>query len=209
MQSPPRLQRPAPAKKRTRWERGARREQLLQVANKIVARDGVRGLTMERLAEAAKISKPVVYSHFENRSDLLAALLQNYWDETDRSVPNAPHEGQAYEEHLRETVRGHFDVVLNGTGAIRHILHTVIEDPIIEQLRLSREQDLIRRWTKKTLEYFPMSAEQAEHLAILYRGALEAATSYVSRHPRKRSEVEDTCVKMGIASLESVCRRRK
>ena len=190
-------------KKRTRWARGDRRDQLLEVANKLVIQEGIKGLTMERLATAAKISKPVVYSHFENRSDLLVALLQNYWDENDRLVPSGPREGQSYEDHLRESVRAHFDIVLNGSGAVRHILHTVIEDPAIEELRGKREQDLVRRWTKQTLAHFPVSSEDAETLAILYRGALEAATSYVVRHPKKRKSVEEMCVRLPMGVIRS------
>jgi len=171
------------------------------VANKIVASDGIRGLTMERLSESAKISKPVVYSHFKNRSDLLVALLQHYWDENDRLVSTSLRDGQTYESHLKESIKQHFDVVLNGSGAVRHILHTVIEDPVIEQLRMKREQDLIRRWTKQTLAHFSVSPEEAEHLAILYRGALEAATSYVVRYPKKRRGVEEMCVRMAMGAL--------
>lgn len=188
-------------KKRARWQRSARRKQLLEVANKIVMNDGIKGLTMEYLAESAKISKPVVYSHFRNRSDLLVALLQNYWDENDRLAPAIPQKGQSYENYLRESVRNHFDVVLNGTGAVRHILHTVIEDPVIEQLRKEREQKLIKQWAQLIPEHFPISSEDAKHLAILYRGALEAATSYLVRFPQKRRALEETCVRVGMAAL--------
>lgn len=196
------------AKKRPRMLRSARREQLLATANKIVSTEGIRGLTMERLSEIAKISKPVVYSHFDNRSELLVALLQNYWDEVDSRVPLAPKNGQSFEDHLRESVHAHLEVVLNGAGAIRYVLHTVIEDPLIEQLRIQREQLVTERWAQKTLAYFSISTEQAENIAILYRGALEAAASFLSRNPTRRNSIEKMTTEMGIAILSATCTKQ-
>lgn len=203
--SPERNRKP---KKRSRMLRAARREQLLAVANKIVGAEGIRGLTMERLSEIARISKPVVYSHFDNRSELLVALLQNYWDEVDRRVPPAPKDGQSFEEHLRESVHDHLEVVLNGAGAIRYVLHTVIEDPLIEQLRVNREQLVTERWAQKTLAHFEISTEQAENIAILYRGALEAAASFLSRFPTRRKSIEKMITEMGISILRATCSKQ-
>ncbi len=202
------LSKPKRRKKRTRMARGARREQLLAAANTIVASEGIRGLTMERLSEVARISKPVVYSHFENSSELLVALLQNYWDEVDRRVPNAPRAGQSFEDHLSESVHAHLGVVLNREGAVRHVLHTVIEDPLIEQLRTQREQQVVERWAQKTSAYYSISPEQSELIAVVYRGALEAAASYVSRFPVKRSDVEKMVVRMGMATLRATHREQ-
>ncbi len=55
-----------------------RRAQLTALAWSIVAEDGADALTLGRLAEAAGVSKPVVYSHFDSRSALLVALFEEY-----------------------------------------------------------------------------------------------------------------------------------
>jgi AcrR family transcriptional regulator len=50
----------------------------MEVAWKIVRELGADALTLGRLAEQAGVTKPVVYSHFESRSMLLAALYREF-----------------------------------------------------------------------------------------------------------------------------------
>ncbi|MFJ4684086.1 TetR/AcrR family transcriptional regulator [Streptomyces sp. NPDC088789] len=60
----------------TRLSKQARREQLLDTAVAIVRGQGTDGLTLVTLAEAAGVSRPIVYDHFGTRSGLLLALYR-------------------------------------------------------------------------------------------------------------------------------------
>ena len=53
----------------------ARREQLLEVALEVFARAGYHGTSMNDVAEAAGVTKPVLYQHFESKRELYQALL--------------------------------------------------------------------------------------------------------------------------------------
>lgn len=53
----------------------ARREQLLEVALEVFARAGYHGASMNDVAEAAGVTKPVLYQHFESKRELYQALL--------------------------------------------------------------------------------------------------------------------------------------
>ncbi|XYI02369.1 TetR/AcrR family transcriptional regulator [Sorangium sp. So ce1128] len=59
-----------------RMSKQARREQLLDAALTLVRDRGTDGLTLVTLAEAAGVSRPVVYDHFGTRSGLLLALYR-------------------------------------------------------------------------------------------------------------------------------------
>ncbi len=61
--------------RRTR-KREARRDHLLDLAADIVERDGVDGVTMAALADAADYATASLYTYFASRSALLAALQQ-------------------------------------------------------------------------------------------------------------------------------------
>lgn len=61
---------------RKRLTKAARREQLLNVAQQIVAERGADSLTLTTLAEAAGVSKPITYDHFGTRGGLLTALFR-------------------------------------------------------------------------------------------------------------------------------------
>ena len=53
----------------------ARREQLLEVALDVFARAGYHATSMNEVAEAAGVTKPVLYQHFESKRELYQALL--------------------------------------------------------------------------------------------------------------------------------------
>ena len=59
----------------TRLPAGERREQILDVAVQVFARQGFHGTSMNEVAEAAGVTKPVLYQHFESKQDLYLALI--------------------------------------------------------------------------------------------------------------------------------------
>lgn len=52
-----------------------RREQLLAVALTVFAREGFHGTAMSDVADAAGVTKPVLYQHFSSKRELYLALL--------------------------------------------------------------------------------------------------------------------------------------
>ena len=54
----------------------ARREQLLDVALEVFAQAGYHSTSMNDVAVAAGVTKPVLYQHFESKRDLYQALLE-------------------------------------------------------------------------------------------------------------------------------------
>jgi AcrR family transcriptional regulator len=53
-----------------------RREQLLDAALRLIAREGYGGASMEAVAREAGVTKPVVYDAFGGRGEMLRALLE-------------------------------------------------------------------------------------------------------------------------------------
>jgi AcrR family transcriptional regulator len=58
-----------------RLPRGQRREQLLDAAMTVLADCGLHELSMEAVADAAGVGKPVLYTAFKTRGELVDALL--------------------------------------------------------------------------------------------------------------------------------------
>jgi AcrR family transcriptional regulator len=54
----------------------ARREQILDVALDVFAAAGFHGASMNDIAEAAGVTKPVLYQHFDSKRELYQALLE-------------------------------------------------------------------------------------------------------------------------------------
>jgi len=59
----------------SRLSAGARRQQILDVAIDEFGRTGYFGTSMNDIAEAAGVTKPVLYQHFDSKADLYRALL--------------------------------------------------------------------------------------------------------------------------------------
>jgi AcrR family transcriptional regulator len=53
----------------------ARREQILNVALEVFATEGFHGASMNDVAEAVGVTKPVLYQHFDSKRDLYQALI--------------------------------------------------------------------------------------------------------------------------------------
>lgn len=61
----------------TRLSANARREQILTIALKVFADAGFHGASMNDLAEAVGVTKPVLYQHFDSKRDLYQALIND------------------------------------------------------------------------------------------------------------------------------------
>ena len=63
-----------------------RRELLLDVTRDLLAEGGPRAVTMGTVASGAEVTRALVYKHFDNKHDLLAALYQREAKALDRAI---------------------------------------------------------------------------------------------------------------------------
>jgi len=118
-----------------------RREQLLDVTTRIVIEDGFSAVTIEAVARAAGISRPIVYEHFGDRDGLLAAVIERETgralaqvSETEVSGLTRSSARDLLIESLQaflHAVRDHpttWRLVLMPVEGAPKVLHTLIED---------------------------------------------------------------------------------
>lgn len=63
-----------------------RRKQILRAYETCVARFGVEGASLEKIAEEAGLARPLIRHNVGNRDDLLAALVERFLSRSERSV---------------------------------------------------------------------------------------------------------------------------
>jgi AcrR family transcriptional regulator len=105
-----------------------RREQLLDVTKDIVGEQGFHDLSIEAIAKAAGITRPVIYAHFETLDQLLEAMLQR---EALRALDQL---GQVMLRSLPEGEGGPRREAL--LDALRAYLETIQADPVTWRLVL-------------------------------------------------------------------------
>src|SRR5919198_4165120 len=66
---------------RRRLTRDERRAQILDAAAGVFAERGYEGTSIDEVADAAGISKPVIYDHFDSKKDLHIALIDKQTDD--------------------------------------------------------------------------------------------------------------------------------
>lgn len=103
----------------TRMSGAQRREQLLDATKAIVVADGFHAVSIEAVARAAGITRPIVYGHFDDLGGLLEALVER---ESRRALEQLP---DAFDDLL---------------GALSAYLEAVRTDPDTWRLVLMPQQ---------------------------------------------------------------------
>ena len=96
---------------RIRLRASERRTQLLEVAGALFAQHGYHGLSMEALADAAGVSKPVLYQHFPSKRDLYLALVADAVDELEGQVRAALEGTTDNKTRVAGAIGAYFDFV--------------------------------------------------------------------------------------------------
>lgn len=127
---------PGSAAPRRRLTRDERYRQLIEVAWRLVRREGTDALSLGRLSEEAGVTKPVVYDHFGTRAGLLAALYREY-DQRQTMLMDEALAGSPQQLDARASVIAacYVDCVLTQGREIPGVAAALAGSPELEQLK--------------------------------------------------------------------------
>lgn len=184
--------------------RAKRREQLLMLAGRIVDAGGSSALTMERLVEEAGVGKALVYSHFQNRSELVLTLLAEKWEHVDSELDRAMDGDASFEEMFVASTRVIWDTFATRGRGLAQLMIELGHDPVIEEAQEARNAQNDRRWAGLIEREFDLSPEHAYAAAVNLRGAQLASVWYWVTHDVPRERVWNTFATMIIAGLNAL-----
>ena len=69
-----------------------RRQRILAATRELIARDGVQGWSMRKVAETANVSVPTLYHLFGSKDQIRAALCGGFFDSLDQTLEEDWHE---------------------------------------------------------------------------------------------------------------------
>ncbi len=126
-----------------------RREQLLDATLDLIGESGYGGVSMEAIARAAGVTKPVVYDLFGNLGALLRALFDREEERAlgalAEAIPFSAPEDRDPDEVLTTAAGAFFQAVQARPDAWRLILLPVDGTPDTVRERVERGRELIRR----------------------------------------------------------------
>lgn len=91
-----------------RLSANARREQLLEVALEVFAKRGYHATSMNDVADAAGVTKPVLYQHFVSKRELFLALLDDVGDQLITAISKATSEAPDGRAQTEAGIRAYF-----------------------------------------------------------------------------------------------------
>ncbi|MGH9243988.1 MAG: TetR/AcrR family transcriptional regulator [Acidimicrobiales bacterium] len=96
-----------------------RRRQLLDVARHVFAARGFHPTSMNEIAEAAGVTKPVLYQHFRSKRQLFLLLLDDVGGQLRESIGKATSEAHAPRQQVEVGFRAYFRFVAQNQEAFQ------------------------------------------------------------------------------------------
>ncbi|NVM95304.1 TetR/AcrR family transcriptional regulator [Arthrobacter wenxiniae] len=107
-----------------RLPRDERRAQLLVAALEVFVNNGYHGAAMDEIAEAAKVSKPVLYQHFPSKRELYVALLESHLSNLKQMLITALNSTTDNKLRVQATMKAYFQFVANDDQAYRLVFES-------------------------------------------------------------------------------------
>ena len=167
-----------PEPRRRRLSPEARRSQLLDCARDIVLKHGLSTLTMDRLANEAGVSLPLIYKYFETRLKVLQELLIRENAAFRSSVLQSHSRKSSYREAVRAYVEINFRQFSGGD-----VLSVLFNQPdvrrVLETEELPRQAPFLIR---QLADEYNIPKRLAEKIIVLASGASLAAAEHYGRY---------------------------
>ena len=137
-----------PSTKRPYLRADARREMILEAAERVIARDGLARLSMIGVAHEARVSRQLIYRHFASRSELLVGLVEHHFSVLEGDLGEELSDFADARELLRDRFARALALPLRDQLLIRSVFSGAdqLEPDLAPGVAQLRDQ-LIRRWT--------------------------------------------------------------
>jgi AcrR family transcriptional regulator len=183
-----------------------RRDTLLEAAAAIVADGDVESLSMETVATRAGVSRPLVYKHFANRGELLAAVYRREAAALDAEIVAVVEQADGLEDVVRTMVQA----IFRGDASRGNIFATLqragARDASVRDEQRARDRRTVRFFAKLAAQEFGLELREAKAaMSILLRG-VDALLIQRRAHrgPQEERFLEDVYVALALGGLNTL-----
>ena len=156
-----------------------RRAQLLDAASEVFTTRGYHAAAMDDIADAAGVSKPVLYQHFESKLDLYLALLDRSCERLADVVADALTSTDDNAERVVAAVGAFYDFVSATSGEFRFVFESDLTGDNTVQRRLWRvNNDIADAIAQVIAEDTALPAAEAKLLAISLVGLAQVSARF-------------------------------
>jgi AcrR family transcriptional regulator len=162
-----------------------RREQLLHTAVGVFAEHGYHATSMNDVAVAAGVTKPVLYQHFSSKRDLFIELLDEIGAELRSTIAKATADAAGPRQQIEQGFRAYFSFVGESTDAFKVLFGSgARRDPEFASFARAVEASI----AEAIAELIVVEGEPvAQRLLLAHSivGLTEAASRYWLAHDRE------------------------
>lgn len=155
----------------------ARRRQLFDVALGLFAEHGFGATTMDDIAEAAGVTKPLVYQHFDSKRALYLELLDGVATQLTERIVTATEGATGPRQQVEQGFAGYFALMVENEPAFRLLYGRDAPDDVELGAALRRVEEVIAEAIDPLID----AGLEAEHRRLLAHAVVGMAEG-ASRH---------------------------
>jgi AcrR family transcriptional regulator len=196
---------------RTRLTAPERKQAILDAAMKVFSRGGYHGSSIDQIAQAAGISKALIYDHFPSKRELHGSLLEAHVGELFGRLAASAQMGGEPEARLRRGLDTFFSFVEERREAWRMLFRDAVDPDVADQFRRVQAQatGLIAALMESDPD-MPPTDDPEEHLVVemlaqQLSGAMQSLANWWFDHQHvRRAQLVDIAVTFAWNGLERV-----
>ena len=170
---PARYPAPDPAEA-ARLNGAERRESLIDTAARIVVDRGVEAVSMETVAEEARVSRALVYKHFANRGEMLTAVYRREASLLHEQMAAEVRSADSLERMFRALIRASFRVS-SERGALFAALRTAgAWNRDLRSEQRTRDRQTIKAFAGQAAREYSLPPAQAQRATAMLLGSLDS-----------------------------------
>ena len=83
-----------------------RQNQIIQESIQLIAEKGIQGLTIKNISKAIGITEPAIYRHFENKNEIILAIISTMKSSTDAELSQIDENNPTIDK-IKKMIQGH------------------------------------------------------------------------------------------------------
>jgi len=186
-----------------RMARSERRDALLDAAAKLVAAGDIDSVSMETVAEMAGVSRTLVYKHFANRRDLVAAVYKREARSLHEKLSEAVRTAATTEAKFRALIRGALRAEAERGAPLAALRAAGGRTDQIRQEQQARDRTTVRHFARQAVREFDVDERAAKACVSLLLRAIDGVLAEWRNRPTPQyaAHLEDTYVIIALGGL--------
>ncbi len=189
-----------------RLRRAERYDALVDAAADLVAECDVEAVSMEAVAARAGVSRPLVYKHFPNRHELLAAVYRREAVTLDAEIVSAVQSAKGFEPIVRTLIRAVLSGARSRGETFSRLQRAGARDATLRREQRQRNGRTVRYFTRLAVDEFGIPEARARAAVRVLLAGIDSVVAQWHAHPTVEQErlLEDVYVGIVLGGLRQL-----